>query len=122
MHVIATIFGIALVAFAVAAVVLLLWNSFKVRAEVRVLRAEVARLSGAPDAGTGASQARPGVNTGVMAVPPAPAAAATAAAPPTPPATPAAPPKPSAAPTPPATPAAPKPRRTTKKKPTDTAE
>lgn len=37
---------------AVAAVVLLLWNSFKVRTEVRALRNEVARLGSAAGAAT----------------------------------------------------------------------
>ena len=50
-HFVATFFAILLVLLAVVAVVLLLWNSFKVRTEVRALRHEVARLgSGGPAA------------------------------------------------------------------------
>ena len=79
-HVVAAFFGTALVLLAVAVIVLLLWNSFKVRTEVRTLRGEVARLSGAA-----AVAASPGVNTAAWAVAPASAAAPNAAPPGTPP-------------------------------------
>ncbi len=64
---------------AVAAVVLLLWNSFKVRTEVRALRNEVARLGSAAGAATAvpgapAAPVSAAVNTKTLAVPPAPAA------------------------------------------------
>jgi hypothetical protein len=77
-HVMAMFFGGALVLLAVAVVVLLLWNSFRVRAEVRALRGEVARL-GSGGRVVGAATAVPGVpvapasaavNTGAFAVPP----------------------------------------------------
>jgi hypothetical protein len=80
LHVIAMFFGVALVLLAVVAVVLLLWNSFRVRAEVRALRGEVARL-GSGGRVVGAATAVPGapaapasaaVNTGTFAVPPSP--------------------------------------------------
>jgi hypothetical protein len=79
-HVIAMFFGVALVLLAVVAVVLLLWNSFRVRAEVRALRGEVARLgSGGRVVGTAtavpgvpAAPASATVNTGTFAVPPSP--------------------------------------------------
>jgi hypothetical protein len=107
-HIVATFFGIALVLLAVVAVVLLLWNSFKVRAEVQALRSELARLgSGVPAAPTS-----PGVNAGTMAVPPSPPAA-----PPT------SPPSASESQSTPATKApATKPRRAPKKKPADPVE
>jgi len=54
LHVLATLFGLALLVLAIAAVVLLVWNSFKVRAEVRALSADVsviraAQLASPPD-------------------------------------------------------------------------
>ena len=77
LHMIGALFGIALVLFAVVAVVLLLWNSFKVRSEVRALRAEVARLGSGEAAGAdvAAHPATAAVNTGAIAVPPARASA-----------------------------------------------
>lgn len=85
LHLIGAFLGIMLVLFAVVAIVLLLWNSFTVRTEVRALRAEFARLSGNDgvgpgavgahvggpgSAGTPAYPASAGVNTGEFAVPP----------------------------------------------------
>lgn len=43
-HVLATFLGVMLLVLGIAAVVLLVWNSFKVRAEVRALSAEVSAL------------------------------------------------------------------------------
>src|ERR1035437_10812754 len=59
-HVMAMFFGVALVLLAVVVVVLLLWTSFRVRAEVRALRGEVARL-GSGGRVVGAATAVPGV-------------------------------------------------------------
>jgi hypothetical protein len=44
LYVLFTLFGLALLVLAIAALVVLLWNSFKVRAEVRALSAEVSTL------------------------------------------------------------------------------
>ncbi len=44
LHVIATFFGVMLIVLGIAAVALLVWNSFKVRAEVRALSADVSAL------------------------------------------------------------------------------
>ena len=100
LHLIGAFLGIALVLFAVVAIVLLLWNSFRVRAEVRALRGEVARLGsgetagtavvGAAGAGAPANPASPSVNAGAFAVPPPRSASAAPAGalavPPAPPA------------------------------------
>jgi len=47
LHVLATVFGAMLLVLGIAAVVLLVWNSFKVRAEVRALSADVGALRAA---------------------------------------------------------------------------
>ncbi len=73
LHMIGAFFGMALVLFIVVAVALLLWNSFKVRSEVRALRDTVAQLGSGELAGAGgaATAASSEVNTGAIAVPPA---------------------------------------------------
>ena len=47
LHLLATFFGVMLLVLGIAAVVLLVWNSFKVRAEVRALSADVSALRAA---------------------------------------------------------------------------
>ncbi len=92
LHVLATFFGVMLLVLGIAAVVVLVWNSFKVRAEVRALSADVSALRAAqlaPPAGTPADPSHPAV---------AEAAAEASNAP------------------------APKPKRAPRKKPTDGAE
>jgi len=84
-HVIGTLFGIGLVVVVLIAVGILLWNSFKVRSELRTLRGEVALLRGVelPGGGDAATQAKPmPAPADGLAVPPTPkTSAATAAAP-----------------------------------------
>jgi len=127
-HMIGMFLGVALLLLAVVAIALLLWNSFRVRAEVRALRGEVARL-GSGGRVVGAATAAPGapvapasaaVNTGTFAVPPSP---------PSPPAAPATPPLSNHVPSTsvPSTSEvqqapAPKPPRAPRRKPTDPLE
>jgi len=135
-HVIGTLFVIALVVVALIAVGTLLWNSFKVRSEVRALRGEVALLRGVelPGGGEAAESAAPRAKptpapADGLAVPPKPAPADGLAVPPTPKASAATAAVPATAvattPVPKvAAPkvAAPKAPRAPKKKPTDSAE
>lgn len=94
LHLLATFFGVMLLVLGIAAVVLLVWNSFKVRAEVKALSADVSALRAAQLASAPAgSPADP-------AVADAPADASDAPAPK----------------------AKPKPKRAPRKKPTDTTE